>query len=474
MRIAFLNPQGNFDREDSYLTEHPDFGGQLVYVKEVALALGRAGIEVDILTRQIDDAEWRGFSKSVDDFGELEDMVRIIRLPFGGSEFLPKEALWPHLPEFAEQIISFYGDDLPDYCTAHYADGGYSACLLRERSKLGFTFTGHSLGAQKMDKLGANLANWSAIEARFRFSRRIAAERLSMQWADTVITSTHEERMEQYGHRLYEGAIIPADDARFRVIPPGINTVIFNQDVATDDDKSREVVSRQIDHPDTPHVVVSSRPDGKKNIAAVVEAFAHSPALRERARLALFVRGLDDPWSQLDLLRGDEREVLRPILDLIEATDLRSSVSFLNIGSQRQLACAYRQFGRMGSVFALPSLFEPFGLAPIEAAACGLAVAATKNGGPSEIFAGGTGILFDPEHPADIARALLEALGAQASLVERSTEHVRTHYTWEKTAERYLDQIQTNLKTPMTQRPELGLGEPDASKLISAYLGSLN
>ena len=39
MQIIFLNPQGNFDPQDSYWTEHPDFGGQLVYVKETALAL---------------------------------------------------------------------------------------------------------------------------------------------------------------------------------------------------------------------------------------------------------------------------------------------------------------------------------------------------------------------------------------------------------------------------------------------------
>jgi sucrose-phosphate synthase len=175
----------------------------------------------------------------------------------------------------------------------------------------------------------------------------------------------------------------------------------------------------------------------------------------------------------LHLLRGDEREVLRPILDLIEANGLRSSVSFLNIGSQRQLACAYRQFGRMGSVFALPSLFEPFGLGPIEAAACGLAVAATKNGGPSEIFAGGAGILFDPDRPADIARALLETLGAHETLVRMSTERVRTRYTWERTAERYLEQININLQSPRPQRPDLGRAEPDASKLISNYLGSL-
>ncbi len=46
MRIAFLNPQGNFDPNDNYWTEHPDFGGQLVYVKQVALAMGELGHQV--------------------------------------------------------------------------------------------------------------------------------------------------------------------------------------------------------------------------------------------------------------------------------------------------------------------------------------------------------------------------------------------------------------------------------------------
>ncbi len=43
MHVAFVNPQGNFDPEDSYWTAHPDFGGQLVYVKqdEVILFVAR-------------------------------------------------------------------------------------------------------------------------------------------------------------------------------------------------------------------------------------------------------------------------------------------------------------------------------------------------------------------------------------------------------------------------------------------------
>ena len=49
MKIAFLNPQGNFDPQDRYWTAHPDFGGQLVYVKEVAMALGRMGHQIECL-----------------------------------------------------------------------------------------------------------------------------------------------------------------------------------------------------------------------------------------------------------------------------------------------------------------------------------------------------------------------------------------------------------------------------------------
>lgn len=65
MRIVFLNPQGNFDANDSHLTEHPDFGGQLVYVKEVAMAMAAAGHKIDIVTRKIDDPEWPEFPRKL-------------------------------------------------------------------------------------------------------------------------------------------------------------------------------------------------------------------------------------------------------------------------------------------------------------------------------------------------------------------------------------------------------------------------
>ena len=71
MHIVFLNPQGNFDPKDSYLTEHPDFGGQLVYVKELAQALATNGHKVDIVTRKIIDSDWPEFSTNQDNSKSL-------------------------------------------------------------------------------------------------------------------------------------------------------------------------------------------------------------------------------------------------------------------------------------------------------------------------------------------------------------------------------------------------------------------
>lgn len=470
MKIAFLNPQGNFDRDDSYLTEHPDFGGQLVYVKEIALALGRLGVEVDVITRRIDDAEWTGFEAAVDDFGQQADTVRILRMDFGGPAFLGKEALWPHLPDFVEAIRAHYGSALPDYATAHYADGGLSAALLQRDAGVRFTFTGHSLGAQKIDKLGVDAGNLDAMEARYRFSRRIEAERRAMSAADTIITSTEAERREQYAHPLYAGAVDPADDGCFEVIPPGVNTRIFHTDPADDDAGFvRGLVERVPD--DEPCVVVSSRLDPKKNVGGLVEAWAASPALHRSARLALFVRGAADPFRDDSALGEGERAVLAPIRERIVSAGLRDRVVFVDARSQRQLASAYRFFAGFGSVFALPSLFEPFGLAPIEAAACGLAVAATSQGGPTEIFADGSGLLFRPDDPIDIADVLIETLRCQPELAVAGRRRVLANYTWARTAERYLERIQRNLESPPVRMGLPARLDLDGSDRVARWAG---
>jgi len=229
--IAFFNPQGNFDPHDSYWTMHPDFGGQLVYVKEVALRLAAMGHRVDIVTRQVLDPSWPEFAAPFDVYPG-HDGVRIVRLPCGGDRFIRKEELWPVLgPEWVPAILDFYRAEgrFPDVVTGHYADGGLAAALFQEDTGVPFTFTAHSLGAQKMDRLEANARTLEALDARYHFARRIAAERVAMNHAAAVISSSCLERDEQYGHPAYRGAIDPAD-GKMVVIPPGVNLAVFDKD----------------------------------------------------------------------------------------------------------------------------------------------------------------------------------------------------------------------------------------------------
>ena len=471
MRVAFLNPQGNFDPADSYWTAHPDFGGQLVYVKEVALALAELGVQVDIVTRRIHDPKWPEFSGDIDHYEGFESNPRILRIPCGGDAFLNKEMLWPCMAEFIDNLIELYAGDLPDFMTAHYADGGYCAALMQYKTGLGFTFTGHSLGAQKMDKLGVSPDNAAQMEKTFRFSKRIHAERLSMERASTIITSTGQERMEQYSHPLYAGAVDVHDDARFAVIPPGVNTKVFTTDENPCYQTMKEKHLRRAAVDPEPYIIVSSRLDHKKNIAGVVDAYASSKALQQRARLAIVIRGVDDPYAELSTLPESEREVLHPILKTIEAAQLKDRVDFLNLKSQLELAGAYRILAQRGSVFALTSFYEPFGLAPIEAAVCGLAVVATKNGGPSEIFLDKAGVLVDPADSEDIARGLLEALEHYEDYAERGRRRVAEKYTWRATADGYLKVIERGIK----QKRGAGQSVPelDCAERISAYLSAL-
>jgi len=455
MHIAFLNPQGNFDPADSYWTGHPDFGGQLVYVKQVALALGEMGHRVDILTRRIVDDAWPEFSEATDAYPGAPN-VRIIRIAAGDDDlFLRKEDLWPFLGrDWVPGIIDWYRADgsMPDAFTGHYGDGGLAAVLLRARIGVPFTFTAHSLGAQKMDKMGADRTNLAELDAHYHFSTRLIGERLSMSHSGVNITSTHQERFEQYGHRAYQAGIDVDDDNRFAVVPPGVNLAIFGSDAtAPDEDQTRRMVDDRLardlapERIGLPVVVASSRLDPKKNHLSIFEAFAADEALRTSANLVVLTGSLDDPLRSDDGVSAGELEVLRPIRAVISSGGLEGSVAAFALPGQQRLAAAYRYLAERRSVFCLTALYEPFGLAPLEAAAAGLPLVVTRNGGPSESLVEGDteyGVLVDPADAASVAAGLNRALGpGWDHLAAAGRQRVLDRYTWDRTAEEYLTAI---------------------------------
>ncbi|HBL62703.1 MAG TPA: glycosyltransferase family 1 protein [Cyanobacteria bacterium UBA8803] len=465
MHIGFLNPQGNFDPNDRYITEHPDFGGQLVYVKEVALAIAAQGHSVDILTRQIIDPEWSGFAEPFDAYPGV-DNVRIVRLPAGPKEFLRKELLWPHLvQDWVPNILKFYREQggLPDIMTAHYSDGGLCGVLIEDKTGLPFTFTAHSLGAQKMDKMNITPDNLSQLNDYYYFGRRLVVERLSMNRSAVNITNTLQERFKQYGHLAYRGAIDVDDDARFAIVPPGVDPSMFSAEArAYNEEATYQLVEERLARDIAelrrgfPVILASSRLDPKKNLLGLVQAFAHSPILQERANVVLITAGLDKALYEKAKDEQTEQKVLAPIREVVKASNLWGKISAFCVPDQPALAATYRFLAKRRSVFALTSLFEPFGLAPLEAAAAGLALVVTQNGGIIESLREGDreyGVLVNPDDPADIARGLERLLcheGEWERFAQSAKQRVLSKYTWESTAKGYLSLIEQVLSSPRT------------------------
>lgn len=459
MHIIFLNPQGNFDNNDSYWTMHPDFGGQLVYVKEIAVEMAKKGHTIDIVTRRFNDAAFPEFAPPFDSYDGV-DNLRIVRIPCGPDKFLNKELLWEHLDEWTDNILAFYDNEQTtiDFATGHYGDGGLAAALIKQKRHIPYSFTGHSLGAQKFDKLNHDFTNLTELEATYHFTERIIAERTAIQASDRIFVSTAQERDEQYAHPLYAGTNHPSNPLSFVVAPPGANTTVFAPywSATIEEstiDKIDATIARDIarDRSALPFVVLASRLDPKKNHLGLVEAYARDERLQARCNLLISLRGVPDAYQDYSMLKPSEITIIDAIMERIKTYDLSGNIMFISIDSQTELADTYRYIAKRGGVFCLTALYEPFGLAPIEAMSTGLPVAVTKYGGPSEVLKEDGrrfGVLLDVHDPAAIAAGLHVVFDQYDHYRNAGYQRVLAKYTWAATADTYLDAIQDVLANP--------------------------
>lgn len=446
--ILMLSVHGLIRGHDLELGRDADTGGQTLYVVELARALGRhPDVErVDLLTRLIDDPQVSP------DYARPEEALgpkaRLVRLPFGPRRYLRKETLWHHLDQMVDRIVHYLRQQgrLPDAIHSHYADAGYVGTQLSQLLGIPLIHTGHSLGRCKRQRLLAHGRKPQALERQFNFNRRIAAEEAVLANACLVVTSTPQESSEQYG--LYESY----QPSRAVVIPPGTDTSRFAPPGKASVEAGVErMIDRFLDEPRKPLILAICRPEMRKNLSRLIDAYGSSPSLRERANLAI-VAGQRDDIRDLD---EDQARVLTDLLLAADRHDLWGKVALPKRHRPEDVPQLYRLAARRRGVFANPALTEPFGLTLIEAAASGLPVVATADGGPRDIVANcDNGLLVDPLDTDAIAAALEAVLAdprAWQRRARRGITGVARHYTWDAHVGKYLRAVQRMLRRARKQ-----------------------
>ena len=216
-----------------------------------------------------------------------------------------------------------------------------------------------------------------------RSFRRIAYDRAA-RIADAVIVTSEFVRT-----RAIERLGLTSD--RIHVIPLAIDHTLFRPG-----DEERE-----------PFILYPARPWPHKNHPRLFEAFATLRATRPKLRLVLTGGGLE------------------------RLGQLPEGVESLGVVPTTELASLYRR----AACLVYPSLYEGFGLPPLEAMASGCPVAAADVGAIPEVC-GDAAALFDPTDVEAIAAGILETDTRRDELVERGLARA-AQFTWEETARQH-------------------------------------
>jgi sucrose-phosphate synthase len=415
-----------------------DTGGQTKYVVDLARALSESpGVErVDLVTRRVVAEEVNADYASPQE--ELGGKAALVRIDAGPEVYIPKEQLWDYLDVFTDNLLDWLNNQprLPDVIHAHYADAGYVGVRLSHITGVPLVFTGHSLGRDKRLRLLAAGVEREEIEQRYNISRRIEAEEETLANASLVVTSTHNEVKDQY--ELYDYY----DPDSMAVIPPGTDLKLFYPHApGVQEYPFARALEHFLKQPKKPFVLLLSRPDKRKNIPAVIESYGESAELQEAANLVI-VAGNRDDIREMD---SGAQEVLKEALLLIDFYDLYGKVALPKHHRATEVPEIYRLAATRGGVFLNPALTEPFGLTLLEAAASGLPVVATENGGPVDIIGNcRNGLLVDPLDREAIAGALLRLLRDSDEwrrCADNGLHNVRRLYSWPAHAETYLQRI---------------------------------
>lgn len=376
-----------------------DGGGQNVYVAQVAKHLAEAGHQVDVFTRR-DSA---GLPPVVE-----HDGYRVIHVDAGPPSFVRKEDLLPHMPEFTEFVCQFVSAQPRRYDIAHanFWMSGMTARELKRRFDIPFVITFHALG--KVRRVYQGLNDGFSPD-RLTIEEGLVAE------ADRVIAECPQDEIDlltMYG----------ADPRRITMIPCGYDP---DECAPVDRRDARERLGLPLDRP---ILLQLGRLVPRKGIDTVVRAMRLIHRQVPDALLVVAGGESDDPDPEAT------PEIGR-LLGIAASEGVVDGVCFVGRRPRTELKDWYSA----ADIFVTTPWYEPFGITPVEAMACGTPVIGAKVGGIQYTVADGdTGLLVPPKDAEAVAEAATRIL-LDATLRERlSVGGIRRAgdlFTWGRVAE---------------------------------------
>jgi glycosyltransferase involved in cell wall biosynthesis len=357
-----------------------DAGGQNVHVAALSLALAAQGHEVTVYTRRECpfQPEETAFAPG----------VTVVHVPAGPAMIMPKDDLLPWMPDFSRWLARRWKADPPDIAHSHFWMSGLAALAAARDVSVPIVHTFHALGTVKRRHQGQ--ADTSPRE-------RIKAEAVVACQVDAVIATCTDEVIELGRMRMPRHSM--------RIVPCGVDLDVFTP------------VGPRMDLGPGPILLAIGRPVPRKGVETTIRALSQVPG----ATLVVAGGDVTDP------------EVTR-LAQVAGRYGVAERVRFLGKVSRESVPSLMRSADIVVSV----PWYEPFGIVPLEAMACGVPVVASAVGGHLDtVVPGVTGLLVPPRQASLLGRALRRLLADPFLLAAygiAAADRARSRYDWNRVA----------------------------------------
>ncbi|MDQ8179118.1 glycosyltransferase [Pelagicoccus sp. SDUM812005] len=413
-RIAMISTHGYVAAEPPL--GMPDTGGQVVFVIELSRKLAQLGYQVDIWTRQ--------FEGQVAE-EEVDEGVRILRVPCGGDEFIAKEFLHEWIPEWARNAMARINAEGLSYefVNSHYWDAGIAGEIVSNNLGCPHVHTPHSVGTWKRRKMETDFPNdKESFDEVYNFTTRIEHEQ-KIYDSCAIVVATSPIQMDLF----FEDYGLPEE--KVAMIPPGYDDTRFYPVSEASRESLREKFGFE------GRVITSiGRLSRNKGFDLLVDAFAVVAKRFNDVRLFMPLGSESEGQA--------EDPMLNDIVKQIHELGLQDRVTI----TQSLEDDLMPDFYRASDLFCLPSRYEPFGMTAVEAMASGAPTIVTTNGGLYRTLEYGKDALYADSFDAlDYGITMCKALAhptISQRLSENGSQKARSLFTWSGIAQQLIAAVE--------------------------------